>query len=335
MSAFRFDAKNAFLTYSRIGRDFDLVNTVLDAVVAMLRAHVPAVQLRFAIEAHDDGDDIDNPDWHIHVLAVFATRFCKRGDNVFDVTVNGKRYHPNISAPKGSKHLANQYKYLEKGGIFGGDLVINTGDDDAIVDDAPAFIMEAQDREEFWDRAKTHMGKQVLTCYNSFSAYAEKHYPDIPRAWTSRYTLDSFTNIPQLLSTYADMIISDADIGDRPKSLCVISPTRYGKTQWARAITPDHSYLATNYMLDSINQESRLVIFDDIDMLTIAAHYKFWFGMQEEANLTDKYRKKIRVLRGWRGFIYLCNDDPRNEKGIDTTWLNGNCYFIRLDNKLF
>jgi hypothetical protein len=38
--------------------------------------------------------------------------------------------------------------------------------------------------------------------------------------------------------------------------------------------------------------------------------------MQEEFNITGKYKGSHQILRSWKGFIFLCNIDPRTEEGV-------------------
>lgn len=127
---------------------------------------------------------------------------------------------------------------------------------------------------------------------------------------------------------------------DRPLSLIIISPTRYGKTQWARTITPDHAYMATEWNPDRIPDDAKLLIFDDVPMseLLPRMRWKAFFGMQQEFEITGKYRGSRSILRSWKGFVYLCNTDPRDEPNVTQAtrdYITNNSIVVQLEDKLF
>lgn len=80
--------------------------------------------------------------------------------------------------------------------------------------------------------------------------------------------------------------------------------------------------------MDSIREDADYAVFDDMQGgLEFFHAYKFWLGAQKEFTVTDKYRRKKRVTWG-KPCIYLANQDPREDKGVDVAWLEGNCIFV-------
>lgn len=79
--------------------------------------------------------------------------------------------------------------------------------------------------------------------------------------------------------------------------------------------------------MDEFRDNADYAVFDDLQGGLEYFHaYKFWLGAQKEFNVTDKYRKKKRIQWG-KPCIYLSNQDPRADKGVDVDWLEGNCVF--------
>lgn len=98
----------------------------------------------------------------------------------------------------------------------------------------------------------------------------------------------------------------------RPKSLCLIGPSRTGKTVWARSLGK-HFYFGGNFDMGQLKWDAgdvNYAIFDDIHSLKYWPAYKFWLGAQETFTVTDKYKGKATFDWG-RPCIYLNNNDPR------------------------
>ena len=210
-----------------------------------------------------------------------------------------------------------------------------TGAFDVIAD----IAMSAPTKEEFWRVLKTAAPGQTLKIYNNAAAYARDHYKPRREPWVARFT--EFNNVPpELLEWNANRANDDED---RPKALVIRSPTRFGKTAWARGLDPHHFYCGTTFNLDKLQKEKEddpepeLLIFDDVPLETLADNhkYKFFFGAQAEADLTHKYRQKVTVRRTWKHFVFLTNEDPYAAKGINTEWLVGNMTYVHLVHPLF
>ena len=107
-----------------------------------------------------------------------------------------------------------------------------------------------------------------------------------------------------------------------------------GKTLWARSLGR-HAYFGGLFSLGEPITGARYAVFDDIQGgLEFFHGYKFWLGAQKQFYATDKYKGKQLVHWG-RPSIYVSNTDPRNDKGADIQWLEGNCIFLYIGEAIF
>lgn len=127
-----------------------------------------------------------------------------------------------------------------------------------------------------------------------------------------------------------DWLETDFLSQDRPKTLVLIGPTRLGKTMWARSLG-DHNYMNHMFNLDEFNQDRAYLVLDDIEFDYIPARKAFFFG-QKEFTLTDKYRKKKKVIWG-KPTIYCCNTEPDWSKYADP--YEGNIVKVFIRHKMW
>lgn len=119
------------------------------------------------------------------------------------------------------------------------------------------------------------------------------------------------------------------------KSLIIFGETRLGKTLWARSLG-NHAYFGGLFSLDEPLDDVEYAVFDDLHGgLEFFHQYKSWLGRQNEFYSTDKYRAKKLISWRHRPVIYLSNNDPRYDKGVDIDWLNGNCVFVCVEQPIF
>jgi hypothetical protein len=119
------------------------------------------------------------------------------------------------------------------------------------------------------------------------------------------------------------------------KSLIIYGETRLGKTLWARSLG-NHAYFGGLFSLDEPLDDVEYAVFDDLHGgLEFFHQYKSWLGRQNEFYSTDKYRAKKLISWRHRPVIYLSNNDPRYDKGVDIDWLNGNCVFVCVEQPIF
>lgn len=107
-----------------------------------------------------------------------------------------------------------------------------------------------------------------------------------------------------------------------------------GKTLLARCFGT-HSYFGGLFNLDQYNKDATYAVFDDLaGGMEFFHSYKQWLGGQKEFTVTDKYRKKQHINFG-KFCVYCSNTDPREDKGVDREWLEGNCIFVYIDKPVF
>jgi len=116
-------------------------------------------------------------------------------------------------------------------------------------------------------------------------------------------------------------------------SLCLYGDTRLGKTLWARSLGT-HAYFGGLFSLDEPIDDVEYAIFDDINGgLKFFPNYKSWLGCQAQFYATDKYKGK-KLIHWGKPSIWISNEDPRTNDGVDIAWLEGNCQFINLSRSI-
>ena len=118
-------------------------------------------------------------------------------------------------------------------------------------------------------------------------------------------------------------------------SLLLVSPTRFGKTQWARSLGT-HFYMCGLFNLDDFNGDASYGVFDDFTCDSIKYSYKQRMGCQQQFTLTDKYRKK-RTVQWGKPCIFLMNNPIYTElkHTLDWDWVEQNTAIVILTNKLY
>nr|UBJ26211.1 replication-associated protein [Red panda feces-associated genomovirus] len=89
------------------------------------------------------------------------------------------------------------------------------------------------------------------------------------------------------------------------------------------------------FNLDQFDNTAEYAVFDDLaGGMEFFHSYKQWMGGQMEFTVTDKYRHKKHIKFG-KFTVYCSNTDPREDKGVDVEWLEGNCIFVHVNSKVF
>jgi len=290
--AFRFQGRRALLTYSRVG--------AFDAAYALAEALIPHImplandnfQWKWAVEQHHDEGieegDLENGSWHVHV-AIDLGKSCTERGQIFDF----QGHHPNLKPCGGKVQWHNVLKDLEKNNCWQTNIddEMDEEDDSEPKDEVFRKALAMGTEEEFQETIAEGDPEAFCKSYISIRACGQDRFRREPKKWTARRTLADFANVPQVLTDYATYINSDDEI-ERPKALIIISPTRFGKTQWARTINANHGYMATEWNVDKIQEDCKIMIFDDVPMseLLPRQRWKAFFGMQEEFDVSGKYR---------------------------------------------
>lgn len=128
---------------------------------------------------------------------------------------------------------------------------------------------------------------------------------------------------------------------DRPKALVVIGPSRIGKTRLFSTLGP-FTYVCNTWNVDNWEENSPFSIFDDIDPVDeLKGHnfswFKPFFGGQDVATVTDKYRAKRNIFVG-KPLIWLSNipleDSFKSRYAMEYIRKNADIVYLN-DEKLF
>lgn len=315
-SSFQFKRRYALLTYAQCG-DLDPFSIVdlfseLDAECIIGR------------EDHADGGI------HLHAFVDFGRQYSTRNARQFDVG----GHHPNVQPC--SKTPEKMYDYaIKDGDVVAGGLQRPDGSRVSGSGDPWAEIILAQTREEFF-RLCGELAPRHLACsFPSLCKYADwKYRPDpAPYVTPEGYEFDT-SGFPQLDDWVRSNLLGH-ETGRRGKSLILVGPSRMGKTMWARSLSQEHAYFGGLWCLDEFDENVKYAVFDDIQGgLEFFHAYKFWLGHQAEFFATDKYRGK-KLIRWGKPAIWCSNTDPRIDKGADADWLDANCEFVFINERLF
>jgi len=165
-----------------------------------------------------------------------------------------------------------------------------------------------------------------LSFFNNLQSVAEHHYRPAVEEYRSSY--DDW-NVPGDLSEWAECVGEDVD---RPRSLVVWGPSRTGKTEWARSLG-NHVFFSGMFDLSVWRGDCDYVVFDDVSF-TSMDFFKCWFGAQKEFSVTDKYMRKRRIMHG-KPCVGCFNHDIRAMSWADIDWMEINCLFVNIVDKLF
>lgn len=126
----------------------------------------------------------------------------------------------------------------------------------------------------------------------------------------------------------------------RPKGLCLIGPSRIGKTRLMSTIG-DFSYICNMWNMDSWETKTAYTIMDDIDPVDNDkglnfAWFKPFFGGQDVVTVTDKFRPKRDILNG-KPLIWLSNYrlDEVFKNSNDLNYISKNMEIITLTRPLY
>lgn len=350
----RFQFRYVLLTYAQCGE--------LDPWTVSDHLSSLGAECIIGRESHADGGI------HLHAFVDFGQKFRSRKVDVFDVG----GYHPNVSPSKGRPGEGWDYA-TKDGDVVAGGLERPNGSDVSTAGTQWSEICNAESEQEFWDLCETLAPRALLTNFTSLRAYATWRFRPIrdeyvsPRGITFHTEevggLDAWvrdnvgqlgggksypslrgepprgkpltakavgTHPPTLEGAVSGMLIS---FSERRKSLILWGPSRLGKTLWARSLRK-HAYFGGLFSMDESLDGVEYAVFDDIGGLKFLPSYKFWLGHQKQFYVTDKYKGKQLVEWG-KPSIWLSNNNPLEEVGVDYEWLVANCDVIGLDTPIF
>ncbi|AIF34808.2 replication-associated protein [Sewage-associated circular DNA virus-2] len=240
---------------------------------------------------------------HVHAIIVCAERIDTSNPRFFDVA----GFHPNIQTVR---NLRQAYTYLDKEPV---QALCNL--DEPIPKMSWGELLEkATDAVEFMNLMKKYHPRDYILSFTRLLDFAEVHFTEPPPLYE---TPEGYSFL-----TY------------RPKSLVLIGPSRTGKTTWARSLGR-HVYWNSLVNLDVWSPLADYIIFDDVD-IDFLPGYKCWLGAQKEFTVTDKYKKKRKIMWG-KPCIWLCIDDkdPLLSSKVYRDWISMNCVFVTVINKMY
>lgn len=257
----------------------------------------------------------------MHALIAWEERFNSRDVRVFDVGGN----HPHIGDCKPSQNrLDTIYNYVIKdGNWWGADAPPQRGDTAS----AWANLVDATDRASFMKEVREEFPRETILSWPAIKLYAADHFPSHLGPGSFREFNPEL--IPRALTQWYDV---DRTSPDRPKSLCIISPSRYGKTEWAVSTCRDYAYMNGEWDRGQISPEHRGCILDDIPTRYLLTSLKPLIGAQKRVTITGKYRGQDTIAWGFPCIILL-NELPEEIAG--NAWWMANVNVVILNEKLY
>lgn len=218
------------------------------------------------------------------------------------------------------------------GSIAEDDLLAKGSKRDAIF----AQAMEAPSREAFLGEIKASAPRDFTLFGRAVRETADVLFPHVPsNDYRPSYVVRPFTNVPDVCLKWKQKYIDNWDATKgRPRSLVLIGPSRWGKTEWARSLG-EHLFFGGLFNMDKVADGVKYGVLDDID-INFFPTYKSWMGGQQEFEVTDKYKAKKTIQWG-KPCIWTVNqnNDPREGKFADRAWLRANCFFVDLTRPMF
>lgn len=319
---FNFSAKKAFLTYAQCPV------SPADAI-AILEQRKPLTSYIICQEEHAEADAEGAHGLHLHVGLIFTTKLQTRNERYFDLVVGGTTYHPNWQSLKSTK---GTYTYLHKSPI--GEVLEK--DWPQTKPNPYAKALESETKEEFLQSIRDSDPRSYCLNLERLEYCANRIYQTPIPDYTPRF--DEFDTPPEVLDWVNTYLVKPRP--DRPKSLCIIGPSRTGKTEWARSLG-SHIYWNgyTDYSSFPINDPTiSYIVLDDISIQSVGRTWKCILGAQQSFIATDKYCRKKNIVNWGNPAIWVINKDmdPHNScTGEEMQWMYLNVTFVYLGDRRF
>lgn len=154
---FKFEAKYGLLTYAQ--------SEGLDPFEIVLRLSSLGAECIVGRERHQDGGT------HYHAFFMFERKYASRDNRIFDV----KGYHPNIVRGYGTPEKGWDYA-TKDGDICAGGLERPSGVSNSEPDSKWSWIIQATDREDFFERIAIRDPRSLCTNFGNLQRYADWKY---------------------------------------------------------------------------------------------------------------------------------------------------------------
>lgn len=312
---FRFNAKRAFLTYSRaelIADKNDLFN--------FLKSLPHASKVIVARELHQDEGV------HYHAVIEFAEKPDTNNPRFFDF--NG--VHPNISGVQGLKAVL-KYVTKEDDFINDGFTLENKTPIVELVQEAAELPTREAALRQIMDRG----GDRALRMFNNVDGYLSVLQRESTLYQPVRLFPDHFKeNEPweDAIYRFTEYFVNPTQGRQGKKSLWLHGVTKLGKTDLARSLGP-HWYMQNMWNAACLDDNACYGVMDDIGWEFMKFNYKGMLGFQTDVTVTDKYKKKF-VYKGGKGVI-VCSNKLPDFTIEEWEWLEGNVEFVHITEPVY
>lgn len=318
-ATFRLQANAFFLTYPKA----DCKQRIFDELCDPSGKWVP-IFLKVSLEHHADGSP------HCHAIVQYSRRRDVTSSRCFDVG----DFHCNvgrlIDPGAADKYLSKE----DTSPLVMGSLVLNSRHEagkkpsrDNVMFD---LFESSSSKEEFLTKVRNSLTYTYFTNFERLSSAASTVFKSKP----SQYS-DPFPGHPWVLpGAVKKWLREEFPKKERARALCLIGPSRFGKTAWARSLGR-HIFWRQSTNLDTWDDEALYLVLDDIDWKYLP-NKKCWLTAMGDMTVTDRYRAK-RDICNYKPAIYLVNpeQDPRLhfETGEESYW-EANMDFVVLTKSL-
>lgn len=309
MAKFRCNARQFFLTYPQALVDHnDLYNHLSNLEV---HGDKPGLIL-VAKEKHKDGND------HYHVYLKFNEKKDVKNEKLFDCF----GLHPNIQSVRSVKAVL---KYVIK-------------DDNYLANFEPEIklplskILErSNDEKSFMELCLKYHDFKFAAAFGNIMAWYRKQQK-IKIVSDPMFPLDSFKISNINLLTAINSVICHTKDGRRTKSIWLSGQSRYGKSGLARSLGT-HCYMQNLWNVDNLTDDGEYLVLDDISWDAWKYQYKSLLGCQSDVTFTGKYRAPKTIKYNMPCVVCTNTLPPFTLDELD--WLNLNCIFIEIENRLY
>lgn len=266
---FHFQGRSLFLTYPRCEKSPFWLATQLRGAP---RVGEKIKGMYIVSEQHKEEDE-EGVDLHLHAL-VILTKKCNWRN--FGRELDFEGYHPNIQTARSPKDVL---AYIKKDPIEihqEGDL--SSVDSDALAQELLAAPNKAALYQLIYDRGQIHRERFWLNWWE-INRNCECEQAEVR-------PIDSFVNVPDDCLDWLN--------SDDPRSLVLIGPAGFGKTELARSLGRECGetlWCPERQMLRLVSAHTRCIVFDDCDFDSLSR--------TNVLNLTDTAQaRSFRILYG-------------------------------------
>lgn len=316
---FRIQAKAFFLTYAQAESLWQ------EDIVEVLKLVPEVNKILVAKELHQD-EGI-----HYHCYLGLKERLLITEPAYFDI----RGYHPNIQAIRSPKAVieyckkdGNYIAIKQEGGCSDWEMW------DLVIKYTYRDCLEETTMEGFIKTCCKTSARDFIIMNDKIISFAKAKYRAVDDEYKPKHLAFQPTE-EMAMWRWLNLTFPDNNEDFRPKSLILVSPTRYGKTEWARSLG-NHWYCGGLFNLENLKEDATYGVLDDIPVELFKYQYKQFIGCQKNFTVSDKYKRKQNFKWG-KPVIYLCNNKEyeKMETEWDMEWIRGNSEIVILERQLY